>query len=68
MRDNGYKIEEDVLGRISPSSYSLSHFNNSLTIKVKDVCVYDCIDIIKGFDRHFNIKTVLIRKRGGGSV
>jgi len=67
MSDNAFNKEEKFSGRCFSSCYP-RFFDPDLTIKIKDVCVYDCIQIIKGFNRHFNIKTVLIRRHGGGSA
>jgi hypothetical protein len=50
MWDNGYKNEEDVLGGSSPSSYYLSRFDKSRTIKVKNVFETSFLVTVKHID------------------
>lgn len=66
MTDNELQIEEGYLGRLPSSRYS-SFLDKNIIISVKNVSVYDCIQILTGLNRYFNLSIVSVKKRGGVS-
>jgi len=61
--DNGL-FKEDDSRTVSSSCYP-SVLNKTISISVKDVSVYDCIHILNGLHRYFDLSLVAIKKRGG---
>jgi hypothetical protein len=63
MTDNALQKEEGLFGRLPSSRYS-SFKNHIFKIAIKDVCIRDCILILNGLNRFFDLSIVSITKRG----